>query len=282
MEDSFLNIRSVFYRTPRYNPINMLKEPTLGPESHEKQREVEFAVEGQKIRGTLFYPESPKEKIPSLIFIHGWLGSQMGNVAYANEATQHGFACLAFDLRGHGKSAGDIQKLTAEEYLSDAEAAYDYLVSAKGIDPEDITIVSTSFGSYLAACLSEQRNVKNLILRAPANLPDTCTDTPVMDSIASPETLAWRAKAQGAESNRALHALKKFTGNILIIEPEMDTVIPHQTVENYLSAAHDPAKVAHVIMKGAPHSLHEPQYRSEYQRILMDWLDATHPTKKTD
>ncbi len=246
--------------------------------SHESKdlTSVEFTCEDAKLHGHLFTPEKRAEKLPGVLFIHGWKGSQVGNLEYAKAAAEDGFAGFTFDLRGHGISEGDAQKLTPEDFLHDAIAAYDAFVADPNVDPEDVTVVGTSFGSFLAARLTEVRKVRSLILRAPADYPAEDLSKPVAELSGSSELKAWRSGSHTPEGSKTLADVQAFDGNILIIESEHDEVIPHQMVENFLAAA-PKERTDHAVMAGTSHALKDPKDWAAYQAILLGWLKKTHP-----
>src|SRR3546814_445086 len=59
---------------------------------------ISIAVEGQDLSGTFLSPET---KIPGVLFIHGWGGSQKFDLVRARSIAGLGCVCLTFDLRGH-------------------------------------------------------------------------------------------------------------------------------------------------------------------------------------
>ena len=61
---------------------------------------VELQVENDRIAGTLV---SPGSKMPGILFVHGWGGSQQRDLARARHITGLGCVCMTFDLRGHEK-----------------------------------------------------------------------------------------------------------------------------------------------------------------------------------
>lgn len=62
---------------------------------------VELQVEDDSIVGTLV---SPGSKMPGILFVHGWGGSQQRDLARARHITGLGCVCMTFDLRGHEKN----------------------------------------------------------------------------------------------------------------------------------------------------------------------------------
>lgn len=222
---------------------------------------VEIISEGQKLQGNIFYPKLLKEKNPAIIFIHGWTSGQYSTTAYANMFRDLGFICLTFDLRGHGESKIDPYTFSRTNFMNDVLSAYDYLVSLKGVDQNNINVVGSSFGGYLAALLTEKRKIKNICMRVPANYTDEDFNVP------------WTNKRFDENGQLSLKSLSSFNGNVLVVESEKDEQVTHETVQNYVDAVKDTAKITFVVMKGAPHSISKDEKRtSEFIAILKDWF----------
>ncbi len=230
-----------------------------------------FQVDGQKLSATIQYPQDIKEKNPAIIFVHGWMSSQRRNILYAQELNKLGYICMTFDLRSHGESEGERGKLSREDYMDDMTAAYDLLLSQKGVDPERIGVIGSSFGSYLAAILSAERAIKWLVLRVPANYPDEGFDQPQV-KFANRKTTEWRKEKLSLEATASLRALHTFKNDMLIIESELDELCPHQTMENYMNAITDKKKLTHKVIKGADHSLKSEKFRSVFISIITEWF----------
>lgn len=235
---------------------------------------ISFNIEGQKLIGTVFYPKKLKEKNPAIFFVPGWTSKKERSYQYAEGLSSLGYICILFDLRGHGQSEGDIKTFTIRDFLNDATAAYDYVSTVKGVDKENISAVGSSFGSYLIALLSEKRKLTNIALRVPANYPDTEFDESKFINSGSdnPQIVAWRKKVKKPNDTFALKAIHSFLGNILIIESEKDTIVPHQTIENYINSAPDKNKLTHIVLKNGPHTLKKGKFRDEVTKILVNWF----------
>ncbi|MBI4167452.1 MAG: alpha/beta fold hydrolase [Candidatus Aenigmarchaeota archaeon] len=234
-----------------------------------------FYSENLKLDGTLFYPTEKKNKYPAILFVHGWTSERKRSFQYAKALADLGYICLLFDMRGHGTSEGDIDISTIKDFSSDVVAAYDYLSTAESVDPENISVVGSSFGGYLITLLSAKRRVKNLVLRVPADYPNEIFDKPKkLFGSENIEVVNWRKKAKKPTETYALEALHNFKGNVLVIESEKDDLVPHQTIVNYLKAVKDQSKLTHTLMKNAPHSIKEGKFRNEVERILIEWFKS--------
>lgn len=234
-------------------------------------KDVTFNVGKDKLRGQLFYPSDLKDKNPAVIFLHGWTSGQDRYADQAKDLTRLGAICLTFDLRGHGISDGDINNQTRQDFLDDVLAAMDLLTKDTKVDSKNITIIGSSFGSYLAVLLTRHRKVKNLILRVPANYPDDLMG-PIAEANRD-EAYKKIPQSYNPKNNLALGALSEFIGNVLIIESGKDEIISPQTIKNYVNAVKDKSKLEHIVMKDAPHSLSGlPEFKKQAQIITREWL----------
>ena len=234
-------------------------------------QEVTFSVEGQTLRGKLFYPEKVKEKNPAVLLIHGWESTQERMVSVAEPLAKIGYFCLTFDFRGHGKSDGDFQSVSRKDHLEDAKTAYDFLKSQA--NAETISIVGSSYGSYISVLLTQEISIKNMILRVPAMYPEEGFDLPVAKVIEQRENmLILRKQKFSLHDNKVLKAMHKFSGNILLVESENDEELPHQNIQNFIDAVNDKAKLTHMVMKDTAHSLGTDEKRQEFAKIVIDWF----------
>lgn len=236
-------------------------------------KDIEFIVDGLKLKANLFYPGIIKDKNPGILFIHGWTSEKKRNFQYAEALIKLGYIVMVFDMRGHGISEGNINISTPKEFLKDCVTAYDYFSEVQGVDKENINIVGSSFGSYLGSILTSKRKVNNIVLRVPADYAnETFEESKMGNAGENPEVFKWRLIPKKYNETFALESLHKFSGNVLIIESEKDTVVPHPIIENYINAVKDKNKLKHVVIKGAPHSIKPGPFKDEITRILVEWF----------
>lgn len=98
-----------------------------------------------------------------LLFCHG----NAGNISHRLESIRifHdlGLSVLIFDYRGYGGSEGSISE---EGTYLDAEAAWEYLVEERHIDPSEIILFGRSIGGAIAAQLATRKEAGGLILES--------------------------------------------------------------------------------------------------------------------
>jgi uncharacterized protein len=228
-------------------------------------------INSEMVRGTVLRPENLKQKNPALLFIHGWQSSEEGYIRRAQALLKLGFICLTINLRGHGTSDGKLEDYSRADHLNDVLAAYDVLVSQPTIDTSRIGVIGASYGGYLASLLTAEKEVRWLVMRAPALYADNDFTVPTAQLIAQEETKAFRHQEVRGEGNRALKAAQNFTGDILLIESEKDTIIPHQTILNFQHAA-DPKKLTYEVIKDATHDLSTEEWKQQFIHIVVSWF----------
>src|SRR5690606_41302000 len=75
---------------------------------------VMIPVEGQQIAGTFL---EPSNKVPGVLFVHGWGGSQDFDLRRARGLAGLGCVCLTFDLRGHAATLEQLRRGSREDNL---------------------------------------------------------------------------------------------------------------------------------------------------------------------
>ena len=122
--------------------------------SNIRQEEVTFKNGDVTLAGTLLLPaatSSSKVKRPALVFVHGsgatWREMYWG-LGYLYAA--RGFAVLAYDKRGVGKSTGNWREASFQDLADDAVAAAKFLQARNEIAPNQIGFWGQSQGGWIA------------------------------------------------------------------------------------------------------------------------------------
>jgi uncharacterized protein len=239
--------------------------------------EIRIEVGAQRIGGRLLLPVAAHERHPAVLFVHGWGATQRHDIGKGKRLVQRGYASLTFNLRGHARTRRQRDTVTRADNLRDLLAAYDFLVSRPAIDPDRIAVVGSSYGGYLAVLLTAERKVRALGLQAPALYKDPDFDRPKTALNLDGDLPAYRRSRLTADDNLALRNAARFAGDVLLVESELDTVIPHAVVENYRAAFAAAASVTHRLLADADHGLSRPQWRRAYGAALAEWLSQVLP-----
>lgn len=227
-----------------------------------------ISVDDEHLAGTFL---APGHKVPGVLFVHGWGGSQKSDMARAKGLAGLGCVCLTFDLRGHEATREQQKKVTRQDNLHDVVAAYDLLKSHPAIDTSAIAVIGSSYGGYLAAILTTMREVKWLALHVPALYWDAEWTLP-KGQLNRDKLALYRRALVLPEENRALAACTGFTGDVLIVESEHDNLVPHSTIMSYRSAFRSSHSMTHRILDGADHALSDVAAQDAYTSILVGWV----------
>ena len=240
---------------------------------------VSIPVKDTQIQGTLFVPDG-KEKCPALMFLHGWTSRQDRYFGLAEQAAERGYVCLTIDMRGHGRTGGNLKELSRQDFLDDVVGAYDFLTTVPEVDKNKIVVSGSSYGGYMTALLSAERSCFALILRAAADYPDTGFEEPHYNQADSyyenveQDKIAWRSVVHPPTETRALRAIHAFTKPVLIVESEKDDIVPQTILQGYADAVPDKSMLTYTVMEGAPHGLSgDLERQQELIDITLHWMD---------
>ena len=89
----------------------------------------------------------------TLLFCHGNAGNISHRLEIIEIFTNIGLDVFIFDYRGYGRSKG---RPSERGTYADARAAYNYLVSRRGVPPGKIVVYGKSLGGVVAIALAEQ------------------------------------------------------------------------------------------------------------------------------
>ena len=104
-----------------------------------------------------------QESRGTVLFLHGNAGNishRLDSIAIFNEL---GLDTFIIDYRGYGQSEG---KPSEEGTYRDAEAAWQYLVTQRGVDPARIIVFGRSIGGAVAAWLATKHTAAALIVES--------------------------------------------------------------------------------------------------------------------
>jgi len=115
-------------------------------------------ADGQLLNGW-FVPV--KDAKVTILYCHGNAGNIYHRLHKVKFFHEMGVNFFIFDYRGYGKSIGNSSE---KGLYSDAQAAYDYLVSRRDVDKNNIVVYGESLGGPVAADLCLHRKASALIL----------------------------------------------------------------------------------------------------------------------
>jgi uncharacterized protein len=177
---------------------------------------------------------------PSMIYFYG-------NAMCLNYATDEfdrfrrlGLNVLIPDYVGYGMSGGTPSERGCQ---ATADAAYDYLVSRRRVDPQQIITAGWSLGGAVAIDLASRRTVGGLIAFS------TFTSTSDMARTILPIKLPGWFFAHRFDS---LHKIPKIACPILLGHGRRDTLVPFAMFERLAAAARSPTTT--LVIDAAGHN----------------------------
>ncbi len=154
-----------------YYPTRSIEFNPGSPEFHLPYEAVKFLSDGQTITAWWMPAPTPTEtldllpaeprrilKQPKTLLYFCGVGPNMGAKNYLTRMQalrQLGFSVLIFDYRGYGRS--DDRFPNEHRIYEDADAAWDYLTTTRGILPQDIVLYGESLGGAVAIDLARRQ-----------------------------------------------------------------------------------------------------------------------------
>ncbi len=224
------------------------------------------------LAGTLVVPKSEKKRA-AVILITG-SGPQDRDETIvdhkpfwviADHLARQGIAVLRYDDRGVGKSTGDFESAVTEDFIADAESAWNYLATQPQIDPSQIGFLGHSEGSSVAISVAAKNpKVAFLVLMAGAGWDGR--------KIVVEQTLEMARRQQTPEATMtALRAMMEQHSELVLrksakadYETQVDMI-----VDTFLEVAHVPADAeatAKAALSARLKQLNSAWYRDFLQR----------------
>lgn len=235
---------------------------------------VSIPVKSEKLSGLLYIPKHiGKKKIASVVIFHGRGSSKKRYEDRGKALAEKGFLALVFDFRGCGDSDGDFSMQTISMGFEDAVAGYTFLKNHSLCDTNRLGVLGGSFGGYQAALLSGKYPITSLVLSAPAIYQDDWWN--IVPETMDPERNGLYRQQSGFEKTKAIKAISRYPGKILIIKHEKDEVIPRRVTDAYYQNITNAKLKEKRVIPAAPHALHDKIFIDQSIHIVIDWFTKT-------
>jgi pimeloyl-ACP methyl ester carboxylesterase len=175
-----------------------------------------------------------------VLYLHGNDLNLGSNVDHIAALYRLGFSILAVDYRGYGKSEGAFP--SESQVYEDAEAAWDYLVRARNIDPRRAFVYGHSLGGAVAIELALRRPEAAGVIAESA-----------FTSIADMARIGyWMFPVDWLLNQRfdALAKSAKLRMPVLFIHGTADTEVPYTMSERLFAAAPEPKSLTLIPRAG--------------------------------
>ena len=227
-----------------------------------------------KLAAAFYLPKSAsaQKPAPGVIVCHGLGSKKEIHLPYAEYLAEQGFAGLAFDWRGHGESAGNLD----DHALDDVTAAITYLSRRAEVDKARLAIRGVSMGAFLALVAAAQDTRLKavvaiatatrdslLMAAAPLKASKDAIDYARDARLQRKPLAAWLAKQDVYAA-----AAKISPRPIFFIHCKGDEIIPYRETEKLYAAAREPKKL--LPLDDGSHRF--AQQDGTVHRLSMEWL----------
>ena len=181
---------------------------------------------------------------PRLLVLHGGGQSTRERFRLLREHLfSHGVGSVAFDCVGHGETGGDLKQSSLQSRTAQACAVIDAVNLSR-----PFSILAASMGGYTAVTLLPRYAIAALILLVPAMY--------AAEAYAAPFNAGFTEiirRPRSWESSDAWALLPRFTGRLLLVVGERDTIIPPGVIQNIYNAARNATERTLLVAPGSSH-----------------------------
>ncbi len=114
-----------------------------------------YAQRGEnRIYGVIYIPQGNEEKMPTVIFSHGFGGTHSVGTQYAEALAREGYVVYCFDFCGgspDSRSDGSTLEMSLFTERDDLEAVIDMIQELDYVDSDNLFLMGTSQGGAVSA-----------------------------------------------------------------------------------------------------------------------------------
>ncbi len=228
--------------------------------------EIEIPCVGYSVKAD-WYDASHEEVVLILI---GFTSAKSNYVNFANTIVgETGRSVLVLDYSGHGVSPFNIEDLTPAQNFLEVISVFDWL---KGQYPEaKISVIGTSYGSFLATHLTEYRLVDSLVLRVPALYEPDNFYTKWRDSDME-KRHDYRLNEPNLNQHPLFRRASDFNGKALVVTHELDELCPPNSTKPFIEAFNAESWEEKGLKHGFGESGLSSAEEAAYFKRITDWM----------
>lgn len=235
--------------------------------------------DGYQIYGILYLPKIENEKMPAVIYSHGFAGSHEYGEQYARELAKKGYVVYCFDFCGgspQSQSDGSSLDMSIFTEQQDLEAVLKMVQDLEFVDESSIYLLGTSQGGVVSALTAAANPdaIKGLILLYPAfvlvdNANELFDD---VDDIPDTYYHLWmrveRTYFENLIDYDVYSEISSYGKNVLILHGDADSIVPLSYSQKALEVY--PSSNLYVI-EGAGHGFYNEEF-DEAMKYINDYL----------
>ena len=153
-------------------PEEMMTMPSEVSYSYETQ-ELYAQRDQNQIYGLMYIPQGAGEKMPAVIFSHGFGGTHSVGTQYAEALAQKGYVVYCFDFCGgspESRSDGSTLEMSLFTEQADLEAVISMIQGQEYVDSSNLFLMGTSQGGAVSALTgaAHKEEIRGMVLLYPA------------------------------------------------------------------------------------------------------------------
>ena len=250
--------------------------PTLKTFVYEYETQEFYARRDEnQIYGLLYLPKNAGEKMPAVIFSHGFGGNYQVGTQYAQALAEKGYVVYCFDFCGGSpgsRSDGTTLKMSVFTEQADLEAVMHMIQEQPFVDEENIFLMGTSMGGAVSAitAAAHEEEIQGAILLYPAFVMvddakgrfESVEDIP--DSFYHMWMTVGRVFAEDLLDYDIYGAISAYKKDVLLIHGDADGIVPLSYSKKAVEA-YDSARLE--VLPGSGHG-----FSGEDARQAIDWI----------
>jgi pimeloyl-ACP methyl ester carboxylesterase len=246
----------------------LFQPPRLYGDAVESGRVRYLASDGQSLEG--YIVGNPKTASGVLLCFHGNADLAMWQLEWAGSVEKRaGYAVMLTEYRGYMSLGGKPTYMTTK---LDALAAYEYLVSAFGVDSTQMAYFGHSLGSGIAAELAEVHRPRALVLQSPFSSARAMARL----IVTPPITFVWRVISRIHFDTAAV--VSRLDVPVFVAHGKRDRVVPFRMGLEVFDAAKRKGEL--LVVEKAGHSDVAEVGGEEYWKWIVAALKASDQVAK--
>lgn len=237
--------------------------------------------DGNQIYGVIYIPQNAGEKMPTVIFSHGFGGNYQVGTQYAKGLVAEGYVVYCFDFCGGSqtsRSDGSTLEMSIFTEQKDLEAVISMIQSLDYVDTDNLFLMGTSQGGAVSAITAAEHEdeIRGAVLLYPAFCLVDMTKERFKSAEEIPDTYfsLWmtvgRAYAENLLDYDIYDAISAYKNDVLILHGDADNIVPlsysEKALEVYLSAKLE-------VFPGAGHGFYGEDAKRAIE-LMTEYLDS--------